>query len=442
MKGFWCWDNLLLSLVLIFVANSFLLVREQPLWLLLIVPLLLAVHLLSGVLSRGVYGRRLKLCYHGGCLLGIFAASLLPSIAWHVLLSVKLLPSDWRTLLWSALYCVVVEALVFWHGVLCVYLTSAQMGIRRRVLCAVAGMIPLVNLVALGVILSVVFREVRFETEKALLNESRAAQRVCATKYPILLVHGVFFRDSRLFNYWGRIPSELKKNGARVFYGEHDSARPVAESAAELLDRIEWIVKKTGCEKVNVIAHSKGGLDTRYAIAHLGAAPYIASLTTVNTPHNGCIFADYLLKNLPRRLVDRVTGAYNAIAEKAGDECPDFLAAVTDLTAPVCVERNKAMPTPDGILCRSVGTKLNGAMSGRFPLNFSYHLVKHFDGPNDGLVSLDCFPWGEEYTLLTVKGRRGISHCDIVDMNRENLPEFDVREFYVGLVSDLKERGL
>ena len=29
-----------------------------------------------------------------------------------------------------------------------------------------------------------------------------------------------------------------------------------------------------------------------------------------------------------------------------------------------------------------------------------------------------------------------------MDLNRENLPDFDVREFYVQLVADLKNRGL
>ena len=28
------------------------------------------------------------------------------------------------------------------------------------------------------------------------------------------MVHGVFFRDFRYFNYWGRIPKELKRHGA------------------------------------------------------------------------------------------------------------------------------------------------------------------------------------------------------------------------------------
>ena len=100
------------------------------------------------------------------------------------------------------------------------------------------------------------------------------------------------------------------------------------------------------------------------------------------------------------------------------------------------------MPTPEGVYCQSVGSVLMRAVHGRFPLNVSYHLVKHFDGENDGLVSETAFAWGEKYTLLKPTGKRGISHGDMIDLSRENIPDFDVREFYVGLVSDLKERGL
>ena len=100
------------------------------------------------------------------------------------------------------------------------------------------------------------------------------------------------------------------------------------------------------------------------------------------------------------------------------------------------------MPVPEGILCRSVGSKVNRALVGRFPMNFTYSLVRYFDGDNDGLVGEESFRWGHEYTYLTTNSREGISHCDITDLNRTNLPEFDVREFYVQMVSDLRQRGL
>ena len=89
-----------------------------------------------------------------------------------------------------------------------------------------------------------------------------------------------------------------------------------------------------------------------------------------------------------------------------------------------------------------MGSELIKATGGKFPLNFSYNLVKYFDGPNDGLVSARAFKWGEKYTYVTPVKKRGISHGDMIDLNRENIPGFDVREFYVELVADLKSRGL
>lgn len=52
------------------------------------------------------------------------------------------------------------------------------------------------------------------------------------------------------------------------------------------------------------------------------------------------------------------------------------------------------------------------------------------------------FLWGEKYRFLTASGNRGISHGDMIDLNRENFDGFDVREFYVQLVDELRQIGL
>ena len=75
-------------------------------------------------------------------------------------------------------------------------------------------------------------------------------------------------------------------------------------------------------------------------------------------------------------------------------------------------------------------------------MNFTGVVMAYISQDNDGLVSEDSFHWGDRYTLLTSDSPIGISHCDITDLNRTNLPDFDVREFYVQLVSELKEKGL
>ena len=322
------------------------------------------------------------------------------------------------------------------------YLTSIQLGLKIRIIGVICGMIPVANLVALFLILKTTTTECLFEAEKIKINTQRKKQKICSTKYPILMVHGVFFRDTQFLNYWGRIPNELEENGAKIFYGNHSSASSIADSAEELKKRINDILEKTGDEKVNIIAHSKGGLDCRYALAKLGISNKVASLTTINTPHNGCLFADYLLNKIPTKVKNRVAESYNTTLNKFGEENANFLAAVNNLTDSYCNQLNIELSTPQGVYCQSVGSVLRKATNGKFPLNFSYHLVKHFSGENDGLVSESSFKWGEKYTLLKPTSKRGISHGDMIDLNRENIPGFDVREFYVELVHDLKERGL
>ena len=127
---------------------------------------------------------------------------------------------------------------------------------------------------------------------------------------------------------------------------------------------------------------------------------------------------------------------------KLGEKNPDFLAAVNDLTASKCKIYDAELIVPEDIYCQSVGSVMNKARGGKFPMNFSYPLVKCFDGPNDGLVSANSFKWGENYRLVTVKGNRGMSHGDMIDLNRENIVEFDIREFYVQLLNDLRRKGL
>lgn len=399
------------------------------------------------ILIRPMYGvsglctARLRQCRAGIELLCAFLASIVLSV---ILQAVILLGMGyikfgiWEWFL-DILWIFLVEAVIFWDGIIRVYVASVQLGIKWRVIGILCGWIPIAHLIVLGKIIGIVSEEVRYEQEKLLTDQKRAMQSVCATRYPILLLHGVFFRDFRYLNYWGRIPAELEANGARIFYGNHQSAASVADSGREIAERIRQIVEETGCEKVNIIAHSKGGLDARYAVSCLGMAPYVASITTINTPHRGCEFADYLLEKIPGKQQQMIARAYNAALRRLGDHNPDFLAAVRDLTTRGCLALNKQMPDSAGVYMQSVGSSLKKSTDARFPLNLTNRFVYRFDGENDGLVGKESFAWGQRFSWLSVQGSRGISHGDIIDLNRENLPEFDVREFYVDLVHRLKE---
>ena len=330
--------------------------------------------------------------------------------------------------------------LALFSGVIRTAAGAKQIRIKDHVLMMMFWWVPVVNIFLIRKFYKTAKREYFFELDKIELDSARAENSVCATKYPVLLVHGIFFRDWQLVNYWGRIPAALIRNGATIFYGKQQSAQSVPASARELKTTIENVIRETGAEKVNIIAHSKGGLDSRYAISRLGMDKYVATLTTINTPHKGCDMVDYLLSRLPQGFVDFVTRRYNKIFTVLGDTAPDFIGGVNDLSAVRARDYVTEMPDMEGVSYRSFMSVMSSAGSAGIPLNFGYVLIKKLNGANDGLVWEESAKHGE-YKLITTPQKRGVSHGDVIDLMRENIDNFDVREFYVGILRELKEQG-
>ncbi|AMC93110.1 hypothetical protein AOC36_03710 [Erysipelothrix larvae] len=331
-------------------------------------------------------------------------------------------------------------AVLFWNGMIRIFTTSVQLGIRSRTVGTILGMIPILNLIMMFWWLHLVHDELIFEGD--IEREYEVCSRnECETQYPILLVHGVFFRDTKLMNYWGRIPHHLIQKGARIYYGNQESAQSVEESALSLKKRIHEVLEESECDKVNIIAHSKGGLDARYAISCLEMSPYVASLTTINTPHNGCRYAEVILDHAPNKFVSGVAHIYDMIFKRLGDKNPDFVSSVIDLTESRCLSLRKIMVDSDDVYYQTVMSCLTNRYSARFPLSFVYDLAKHYDRENDGLVSIESGLAFQNPTLIRPTTRRGISHADMIDLHRENIKGFDVRRFYEGLIVSLKQKG-
>lgn len=85
-------------------------------------------------------------------------------------------------------------------------------------------------------------------------------------------------------------------NGYRTFFVQFRDADGNAGSmwlnGSVLRQQLEWITKYAGVSKVNIVAHSKGGVDTQSAIAHYGAGPYVNRVLTLSSPHRGSELAD------------------------------------------------------------------------------------------------------------------------------------------------------
>ena len=270
--------------------------------------------------------------------------------------------------------------------------------------------------------------------------------RSCQTKYPILFIHGAGFRDLKWPVYWGRIPSTLEEHGAVLFYGQQDCWASVEINARDILRRIDAILAETGCEKVNIIAHSKGGLEARMAASALGGGDKIASITTMATPHHGSKTVDQLFK-IPRPLFSAAAFAVNNWIRLVGDKKPDFLEVCKGFTSAHMAEFNRRNPDHPGTFYQSFACVMKHSFSD-INLSTAHFVVRLLEGPNDGLVSVRSACWGSNSRVLRSNAFRGISHLDAIDLRRIPLSKrkgaqvSDICDIYVEIVEDLKRRGL
>ena len=154
-------------------------------------------------------------------------------------------------------------------------------------------------------------------------------------------------------------------------------------------------------------------------------------------------FADYLLKKISPRICASVAKKYNSTLKKLGDSSPDFLGAVNDLTSSSCSSFNDKVKDVETVVYRSCGSFMIRAVKRKISsYTCRIRLSGILDGQNDGLVSVASMPWGESFRVVAPEGKRGVSHGDMIDLNRENIDGFDVREFYVDILKDLKASGL
>jgi triacylglycerol lipase len=241
-------------------------------------------------------------------------------------------------------------------------------------------------------------------------------------RYPVVLAHGLFGFDEVAVagvrhHYFHGLPARLERHAPAVH-------RPCVSGAGTVVDRAEQLaacIRALPYRRVNVIAHSMGGLDARYAIARLGLQSRIASLTTIGTPHLGTPLADAGLA-LGERL-----GVCRALQRLGMD-----LGAFYDLTTARMAEFNRAVPD---MPCVAYASVVGVAPARRWtsPLLVpGYLYLRGRSGENDGLVPADSQRWGE--VLFEIEA----DHWAQIGWSRH----FDAGDFYTQLLWELRGRGL
>jgi triacylglycerol lipase len=205
---------------------------------------------------------------------------------------------------------------------------------------------------------------------------------------PVVLVHGLLGFDSLrvgpwvLTDYFRGIPQAMRAAGDHVLVASLSPTRGIADRAAQLA---EFLDRESPQEPVHLIAHSLGGLDSRYLISRLGMADRVLSLTTLGTPHRGTAFADWGLSRLTR-LLRPVFDFANVPYE-----------AFFDLTVARCTEFNRRTPDAPGVRYFSVaGDFRPDWQTPEWQLPAC--IVARVEGPSDGIVSVASATWGESCT--------------------------------------------
>jgi triacylglycerol esterase/lipase EstA (alpha/beta hydrolase family) len=110
------------------------------------------------------------------------------------------------------------------------------------------------------------------------------------TVLPVLLVHG-YYEDASIWETWEEfLEADDIPFYTITFQQSDDKCGSAIEHARELNNMIQEILDSTDYEQVNIVGHSKGGLDARVYLA--GGTVDVANLIMIGTPNDGSPLAE------------------------------------------------------------------------------------------------------------------------------------------------------
>ncbi|MET0388602.1 MAG: alpha/beta fold hydrolase [Polyangiales bacterium] len=242
------------------------------------------------------------------------------------------------------------------------------------------------------------------------------------TQHPIVLAHGWGSFDRLLpvqlgYSYFRGIPDGLRARGHVVHVARVPPTASIELRAQQLARQIKRLD-----ERVNIVAHSMGGLDARLAIARYGLHDRVASLTTIGTPHHGTPLADVAFVlgewRRSRRLLSQLGWNIDGVYDVSTARMLDF---------------NRQVPDAPDVLYTNVVAAADPTAGGvHAMLAAGYRYLLRISGPNDGIVPAQSQRWGE--TLEEVDA----DHWAQIGW----FARFDVHGFYARIAQRLAEREL
>ncbi|WP_211452860.1 esterase/lipase family protein [Collimonas antrihumi] len=294
----------------------------------------------------------------------------------------------------------------------------------------------------------------------AILPAPAWATGYTQTRYPIILVHGLFgFDKIGPVEYFYGIPEALRADGAQVYVAEVSAANSTEVRGEQLLTYVKQVLAATGASKVNLVGHSHGGPTIRYVASV--APQLVASVTSVAGPNKGAAVADVLRGavtpgSLSQAVLGTIVNSFTTLIEvlSGSPGAPqNSIAALDSLTTAGMAKFNLAHPegvpaTACGEGDYQVGGVYYFSWSGGQPLTNLFDpsdasmgllSLAYGGATNDGLVG-SC----SSHLGRVIRDNYGMNHLDEVNqlLGLVNIFETNPKTVYRQQANRLKGLGL
>lgn len=228
----------------------------------------------------------------------------------------------------------------------------------------------------------------------------------------IVLAHGILgFRKILFVHYFNGVKKHLEAEfidiPVRVHVTEVDPDGSVIERGDSLAPQIIAALgdgRLDPARKTHIIAHSMGGLDSRYILSanKENISSRISSLTTISTPHQGSPVADLLHSKVDEEKSSFFGRTLESQLRNIIEGLGLSLKGLEDLTTSKTSKFNKDFPNHNNVRYFSIAGQGRGGRHKTSKLFFPTrtYLDKVTHEPNDGLVTVSSASRGESEPVL------------------------------------------
>jgi len=205
---------------------------------------------------------------------------------------------------------------------------------------------------------------------------SRGVHPLHCGQRPILLLHGflstpgIFSSLAGRLRRWGYCAHGVDLGGV---FGRYN-ARPIEHIAGMIAERVEELADDHGCERIDVIGHSEGGISGRYYVQRLNGSRRVSRLVTLGTPHRGTRWAyvGYVFGQLLPSLPQMAPGS-SLLRDLGDDSFPIgvHLTSIYSRQDPFCPPSSCRLETHHGAHLKNVEVARGGHLAFLFSATMS-----------------------------------------------------------------------